>query len=74
MSGQAIREIAAETAARRGDAKLALVMLHPDPLRLPAWGITFPVLNLRRLASAPMGCPKAAIMAVALRSPARRGA
>ncbi|KRR19540.1 hypothetical protein CQ14_17130 [Bradyrhizobium lablabi] len=73
MGGQGIREIAAETAATRGDAKLALVMPQPDPLRLPAWGITFPVLNQRRWASASMGCPKAVIAAVALRSPAKRG-
>ncbi|WP_065753558.1 hypothetical protein [Bradyrhizobium paxllaeri] len=74
MSGQGIREIAAEMAARGGDAKLALVMPHPDPLRLPAWGITFPIQNQRRLASASMGRPKAAIVAPALRSPAKRGA
>lgn len=73
MSGQGIREIAAETVARRGDAKLALVMPHPDPLRLPAWGFTFPILNQRRLASASMCGPKAAITAVARRSPAKRG-
>jgi hypothetical protein len=74
MSGQGIREIAAETAARQGDAKLALVMPHPDPLRLSAWGLTFLVLNLRRLASAPMGCPEVAIVTPARRSPAERGA
>ncbi|OCK61787.1 hypothetical protein LMTR3_31115 [Bradyrhizobium sp. LMTR 3] len=77
MNGRELTGTAAEAKASGGDAKLALVMPRGDPLPLPAWSFTFAIESQRRLASAAMRCPRAAIVAavVAARlSPAMRGA